>query len=468
MTYHFETEVTKSLERLLNTETDYNVIVQIGEEPNFKEFHVHSNILRCRSEHFNNLFYDGEIEKRDKKYIIYKPNISPQAFDVILKYLYVGYVDLTDKTGTELLNIIIASDELNLENLTKLTKDFIIEHYQLLQGDPVGTLQTVFNNKSLNDLREYCLEKICPEPEILFNSNKFTQISVQLLETILKREDLNMDEIEIWENIVRWGLAQEHNFNEDVSQWDKDDILTFKRIICRFIPLIRFYDISPKDYMIKIKPYEEVLSKEFRDDLLNYYMIPEYIPKLNNLTSRNVKDSKSVIINQKHIALFTNWIGRREKNKTASYKFDLLYRASRDGNTAIEFHEKCDNRRATITIIKLRDSEGIVGGYNPLEWDSSNGSFKRTKDSFIFSFTNRTDLETAKIGYSNGDKNSIICYPDYGPIFGYNNLYLHNGTWRSNPDIEPCSYPKIDDLSKLLDKIRSLNVRTSIKALAPK
>jgi hypothetical protein len=368
------------------------------------------------------------------------------SFFFFFRYLYVGYVDITNKTGIELLDIIIASEELNLENLTKLTKDFIVDHHQLLQSDPVEILQTVFNHESLNNLREYCLEIICPEPEILFNSNKFIRLSAQLLEIILKREDLNIDEIEIWENMVKWGLAQEHYFDEDVSQWNQDDIMTFKRIICRFIPLIRFYDISPKDYMIKIKPYEEIFSKEFRDDLLNYYMVPEYKPKFNNLKSRNVKDANSVIINQKHIALFTSWIDKNEKKRTDPYKFNLLYRASRDGDTTKEFHEKCDNKGATLTVIKLRNSEGIIGGYNPLKWDSSNGSFKRTRDSFIFSFTNRTNLQTGKVGYSNGDKNSIICYPDYGPIFGYNNLYLGNGTWVSNPDNNLCSYPKLDGI----------------------
>ncbi|PKY30304.1 hypothetical protein RhiirB3_447321 [Rhizophagus irregularis] len=67
---------------------------------------------------------------------------------IICRYLYVGYVDITDKIGTELLNIIIASDELNLENLTRLTKDYIVEHRQLLQNDPVEALQTVFYYES--------------------------------------------------------------------------------------------------------------------------------------------------------------------------------------------------------------------------------------------------------------------------------------------------------------------------------
>jgi hypothetical protein len=317
----------------------------------------------------------------------------------------------------------------------------------LLQNDPVGALQTVFHYESLVNLRELCLETICLEPKKFFNSNKFTQSSVQLLEIILKREDLNIDEIKIWENIVKWGLAQEHNFSSDVSRWSQDDIMTFKRIICKFIPLIRFYDISPKDYMIKIKPYEEILPKEYKNDLLNYYMIPEYKPKFNNLTSRYSKNVNSVIIDQRHINLLINWIDRKEGSKTSLYKFNLLYRASRDGNTAIEFHKKCDNRGATITVLKIKNSEGIVGGYNPLDWDSTNGAFKRTKDSFLFSFTNRKNIQTAKVGYSYDDEYSIVCYPYFGPIFGYNNLYFHNdGTWTSYPDDTPCSYPKLDGI----------------------
>src|SRR4051812_45606961 len=84
MSYNFNFEIHEALEQLLKTETDYNVIIYIGEEPNFKEFHAHSIILRCRSEYFNKIFSDENIEKKDGKYIIKKPNITPQAFDIIL------------------------------------------------------------------------------------------------------------------------------------------------------------------------------------------------------------------------------------------------------------------------------------------------------------------------------------------------------------------------------------------------
>lgn len=44
-------------------------------------------------------------------------------------------------------------------------------------------------------------------------------------------------------------------------------------------------------------------------------------------------------------------------------------------------HERCDNKEATKVI-----SKQIVGGCNPLQWDTCN-SYKSTKDSFILSFT---------------------------------------------------------------------------------
>ena len=93
-------------------------------------------------------------------------------------------------------------------------------------------------------------------------------------------------------------------------------------------------------------------------------MVPGFI---HNLSSRHAIDS--VLINQKHISLFTNWIDR--KKGKVYYKFNLLYRDSRDGNTAAAFHTKCDNKGATV-VVKIKNSEQIIGGYNPLFWDSSN------------------------------------------------------------------------------------------------
>ncbi|RGB34771.1 hypothetical protein C1646_668262 [Rhizophagus diaphanus] len=445
MSYKFESDVIKALEEMLKTKTDYNVIIQIGKEHNFEEFHVHSNILRFRSEYFNEILSAENIEKKDGKYIVKKQNITPQAFDTILKYLYIGHINFDNKTGTELLDIMIASDELKLKQLTKITEEFIIENYQqFLQNDPVGILQIVYYNKSLVNLQEFCLETICSDPKVLFDSNKFINLPAPLLEIILKRDDLDLAEINVWESLIKWGLAQERTLDQDVTKWNQDNFSQFQRILYKFIPLIRFCEISSEDYINKVKPYKKILSKELRDDILKFHMLPGYTPifKISPRCPKYKLDS--VIINRADcFVLFANWIDKKEEYnnfKTIPYKFNLLYRASRDGNTTEAFHEKCDNKGATIVIVKINGTEQIIGGYNPIDWDSS-GFYKNTTDSFIYLFTDRKNIKSAKASHSNG-QSSIGCYRNHGPIFG-NYLYYYSAKW-SISGSDSSYYPNIN------------------------
>jgi hypothetical protein len=155
-----------------------------------------------------------------------------------------------------------ASINLSLKELTEFIKEYIINYHQLLlRNDPIGILQIVNDNKTFINIKEFCMEKICSEPEILFKSEKFIQLSATLLENILERNDLNLDEIEVWNNLIKWGSAH-----------DRD--------IKNFIKLIRFYDISSEDYLTKIKPNEEYyLPKKLREDLLKFYLIPGHKPE---------------------------------------------------------------------------------------------------------------------------------------------------------------------------------------------
>ena len=85
MSYKFESEVTKALGELLETGANYDVIIHIGKKPNFKEFHAHSIFLSCRSIYFNEILAAKDVEKKNGKYVIKKLNITPKAFEVIVK-----------------------------------------------------------------------------------------------------------------------------------------------------------------------------------------------------------------------------------------------------------------------------------------------------------------------------------------------------------------------------------------------
>src|SRR6266496_3632462 len=124
----------------------------------------------------------------------------------------------------EILNIIIISDDLKLYHLIKISEDFLIKnHQQFLRNDTVEILQMIYYRKTLINIQECCLETICFKPKILFNTVNFTNLPAPLLEIILKRDILCINEIEVWENLIKWGLAQKKSLNENVSKWYQEE-----------------------------------------------------------------------------------------------------------------------------------------------------------------------------------------------------------------------------------------------------
>lgn len=96
-------------------------------------------------------------------------------------------------------------------------------------------------------------------------------------------------------------------------------------------------------------------------------------------------------------------------------KFTLLYRATRDGFSADNFHVNCDHIPKTLAIIKVK--ENIFGGYTEASWDRESFS-KFDKNAFVFSLTNQ---ENQPIKMKTNDPDySIVAYDSYGVVFGCN------------------------------------------------
>ena len=85
MTSKFLVELSNDYEKLFETEIGYDVVIYAGEEPNVKEIHAHSNILSIRSKYFRTVFSNEWADKKDGKFILRKPNVSPHLFNIILR-----------------------------------------------------------------------------------------------------------------------------------------------------------------------------------------------------------------------------------------------------------------------------------------------------------------------------------------------------------------------------------------------
>jgi hypothetical protein len=85
MTLIFHSNLSKDFSLILNDADDYNVIIQVGENQNMKEFFAHSVILRARSSYFKSALSSNWITKKNNMIMFNKPNINPTIFDMILK-----------------------------------------------------------------------------------------------------------------------------------------------------------------------------------------------------------------------------------------------------------------------------------------------------------------------------------------------------------------------------------------------
>ncbi|CAG8474739.1 12817_t:CDS:2 [Funneliformis mosseae] len=122
---------------------------------------------------------------------------------------------------------------------------------------------------------------------------------------------------------------------------------------------IRFLEISSKDFHSIIWPFKKVLPQALFEDIVSFHM-SNTEPKQNKLIPRKPK----------HAAIIVNWIQRKDSNAgiltDCKYNLNLIYRRSRDGYGLYNIRRICDRQGACILIIKTKENETIIGGYNPI------------------------------------------------------------------------------------------------------
>ena len=104
-----------------------------------------------------------------------------------------------------------------------------------------------------------------------------------------------------------------------------------------------------------------------------------------------------------------------------TYKFKLIFKASKDGDSPNAFHSLCDNKGPTIIFIKINNGKRI-GGYTSISWNSKD-EFEEDENAFLFSLDKKEKYELNK----NLIKFSVGHFEKYGPTWGSGyGLYISN------------------------------------------
>ncbi|PKK68165.1 hypothetical protein RhiirC2_782621 [Rhizophagus irregularis] len=112
------------------------------------------------------------------------------------RFIYCGKVAITNFKGPELLKLLIAVNGINIQTLVTCVQKHLINDKKFLQENFMEILQIVYHNELFMELLKYS----------------------PLLEFLLNRDDLNLNEIEIWNGLIA-------ELDQDISEWNKNYLI---------------------------------------------------------------------------------------------------------------------------------------------------------------------------------------------------------------------------------------------------
>ncbi|PKY33007.1 POZ domain-containing protein, partial [Rhizophagus irregularis] len=177
----FLPKLSQNLLEILVDEEFYDVTIEVGNDPYVKIFRAHMVILNYRSSYLRKILSTNK-KKNETLTHIKLSNISPEIFQIILKYIYGGKLSLEEFDASYIVKILVAASELSLQELIPHTQSFLINNQaDWIEQNFIQIYQTSFESDSFLELQKFCTELIFKQSEKIFNSPDFTSISEKTL-----------------------------------------------------------------------------------------------------------------------------------------------------------------------------------------------------------------------------------------------------------------------------------------------
>jgi len=239
--------------------------------------------------------------------------------------------------------------------------DTFISHVQECSGDLSGRLSDALSNSGLTSWYDMNASKLDTQGIIegVINSKIFT---VVLTKAYFERQ---------------WCL-----FEYSIA------LLAGKPIVAMYEADQRFGGGDLNDFNIP-KQFEQIMNHEIiRIDRRRWkYFFSSYeeaIKARQNSVSvftdaaERVKTKSNILTKYSDIQFLLSTLG------SCGWKFgDRLFSSTADGFTQKNFHDKCDDRGATLTVVKRKN--GIIfGGFVPVSFESSRSRNREVPDAWLF------------------------------------------------------------------------------------
>ncbi|CAG8693210.1 4171_t:CDS:2, partial [Acaulospora morrowiae] len=257
---------------LLETGEYYDLVIHVGQEYDVKEFKAHSLVLRTRSTYFRAALSSTWARLEGGLLAFNKPNTSPRVFEIILKYIYGASVVLPEKDVEFNIEVLTTAEELCLSDLFDHIEDHLLKNPEGLLNHFALVYHFATKHGQFKRLLEFCVNIMEQDPSIILEAQDFVDISQVTLISILKKKFLIIREIELWDKLVEWVIAQASSLAPDQDFWTPEDFNTFGKIVQSFLPHVNFSLISPEDFDRKVRPFKRSFGDDTYARILEHHL----------------------------------------------------------------------------------------------------------------------------------------------------------------------------------------------------
>lgn len=249
---------------------------------------------------------------------------------------------------------------------------------------------------------------------------------------------LNLNIINYFGDNIRYNLIIRPYINNKVSSQNNFLKLFYKYNTTKKDPHIKYKSLAKNDTKINNIPEPKI------NLLMNKKRLRKKNESIQNISTIDISNSNSNIDIEKSLSDINDTLIEdlpeferdalaKESNIITDFneevlignaitnfqkKYRLIYRASRDGDSANKFHYMCDKHSNLIVLIKTRTGSRF-GGFTSAKFGSTS-HLKFDNNAFLFSLDNKKVFNIIPGQYA------IYCYNNTGPCFSKGSLYVPN------------------------------------------
>ncbi|XP_068251042.1 uncharacterized protein [Palaemon carinicauda] len=208
---------------------------------------VHRLILAMSSPVFEAMFYGPMAVKGD----LILPEDPPQAFTILVSYIYENQVPLRDvDTAVKVYHL---ASKYQMNHLSSLCSQYIEEHVDLDNLVMIYELSLLFEDSKL---KKRCRKVVKDFSVEILSSPWLGQLTQQCMKDLLQQK-LCADEVSVFKGLLQWGASQSKSLSRSIKSHKG-----LRQQIETLLPHVRFLTMTSEDFERHVMPLNILTSDE--------------------------------------------------------------------------------------------------------------------------------------------------------------------------------------------------------------